>query len=749
MPAVPTYDNAKVAPSPGQAPQVQDPYSSGALRLAKAVGAEQGQQASQTGMALTEAGDGMGNIAQDQQLEVNATRLADAENQTLLARNQLTSNDQRTGFRDQAGADALPINGKGLADTYGEKFQSQIDGIAGNLSNDAQKRAYAVWSAQQATNFREEASNHAAQQFQTYQGSTWDAMMSTNTDTVSKSYDNPDMVQQSLDNIRGAALSKAKLAGQSPLAGDVYAQNKTSAALTTVVKNLVDQGDFKGAQNFYDKWNTGNNFTAEDSLAISKAMKNEADLGAAQAAVANASTLLSRQISPTDFDRMQGITAMSESGGHETDAKGNTVTSGKGAQGVMQVMPTTNVNPGFGVRPAQDDSAAERARVGRDYLAAMVKRYGDPAQAWAAYNAGPGRLDDALAAAKKDGSDWLSHMPAETQKYVTGNMQALNAGGGKLATPTEDDYVSKAVEQLGANPSPNAVKLATSLASQQYERDRKSAAQADDANYSTALQAMISNKVGFYDLPPSIRNAVPAEKQKELVDFSNTLQKGPVESNPAVYLKLTDPGTLKGLSDDQLFALRTQLSDGDYKHFADERSKLLDPTKVTGKAAIGDVDRGSLNAALDTRLQQIGINPKPKANDVEGQQRIGAINKYATDSLLQAQATAGHKFSDAEMGRHLDSLFLKDVQFKSNLFGFDTSSSKRMLGMTYNDIPDADRAAIVKAFTERGIANPSHGDVLNTYFEGKSSTNANKPQSYSAADLQRSVAAKFGGGNGH
>ena len=50
--------------------------------------------------------------------------------------------------------------------------------------------------------------------------------------------------------------------------------------------------------------------------------------------------------------------------------------SPKGAIGVMQVMPNTNRDPGFGVAPAKDNSEAELKRVGEDYYGAMQKKYG-------------------------------------------------------------------------------------------------------------------------------------------------------------------------------------------------------------------------------------------------------------------------------------------------------------------------------------------------------------------------------------
>lgn len=77
------------------------------------------------------------------------------------------------------------------------------------------------------------------------------------------------------------------------------------------------------------------------------------------------------------------------------ESRGNpAAVSPKGAVGVMQTMPATLRDPGFGVTPAKDDSDAERFRVGKDYLSAMIRRYpGRPDLALAAYNAGPGRAD--------------------------------------------------------------------------------------------------------------------------------------------------------------------------------------------------------------------------------------------------------------------------------------------------------------------------------------------------------------------
>lgn len=113
---------------------------------------------------------------------------------------------------------------------------------------------------------------------------------------------------------------------------------------------------------------------------------------------------------------MAAITVQSESGGNPN------AVSPKGARGLMQVMPATARDPGFGIRPSSG-SKADDVRVGREYLREMLDRYnGDTRKAWAAYNWGPGNVDEAIA---NYGNRWLQAAPSETRDYVARNVRAL------------------------------------------------------------------------------------------------------------------------------------------------------------------------------------------------------------------------------------------------------------------------------------------------------------------------------------
>ncbi|MEM8575521.1 MAG: lytic transglycosylase domain-containing protein [Pseudomonadota bacterium] len=131
------------------------------------------------------------------------------------------------------------------------------------------------------------------------------------------------------------------------------------------------------------------------------------------------------------FDDLANRVERQESGGNQ-DA-----VSPKGAFGVMQLMPDTARDPGFGVRPLDPnapDAEAENRRLGRDYLAAMQQRYsGDVEAALAAYNWGPGNADKWVA----DGKPWGA-LPQETQGYITNIMGGRGPAFGAIGAQPED-----------------------------------------------------------------------------------------------------------------------------------------------------------------------------------------------------------------------------------------------------------------------------------------------------------------------
>lgn len=112
---------------------------------------------------------------------------------------------------------------------------------------------------------------------------------------------------------------------------------------------------------------------------------------------------------------MFGAVQNAESGGDPN------AVSPAGAGGLMQIMPDTARQPGYGVQPLQgwdgvDPRTApipEQQRFGNDYLQAMFNHFqGNQANALMAYNGGPGRVDKVM-----NGQISPNQLPAETQSY--------------------------------------------------------------------------------------------------------------------------------------------------------------------------------------------------------------------------------------------------------------------------------------------------------------------------------------------
>jgi hypothetical protein len=186
---------------------------------------------------------------------------------------------------------------------------------------------------------------------------------------------------------------------------------------------------------------------------------------------------------PSSKDLLEAV-KQQESGGRRYKADGKTLLEGPQtkygtAKGEMQVLDMTTKDPGYGVKPAQDDSPDERARVGRDYLRAMVNKYGNKETALVAYNWGPGNTDKWL----QKGGDFTK-LPKETQNYVTKITGALGSTKLAQATPTAKPKsgIQKAVykaaplthpmlSQLGPN---YQAAMAVSMLADEDEKEGKS-----------------------------------------------------------------------------------------------------------------------------------------------------------------------------------------------------------------------------------------------------------------------------------
>ena len=373
----------------------------------------------------------------------------------------------------------------------------------------------------------------------------------------------------------------------------------------------------------------------------------------------------------------------------------------------------------------KNDPAYNKA-IGMAYFQQQLQTNGgDLAKAYAAYNAGPGRLADAIKQAEKSvkaaqadpnlkPKTWLDFMPQETRDYVAKNMRAFEAGQGQPNRPTfqEIDDQLRADPRLAGNLA--RYKVAREEAERQFNEQTKAIKQREEEAVTTAMRGIIENGGRFSDLPVSVRAAVPPKEVDNLISFAQKIAKGDDSTSLWLYAKLAgNPDQLARMNDNEFFALRRELSEADFKHFANERAKRTGGG--TGSNGPGDLNTQAIKQSLDERLRMLKIDPSPKDDGGNDAARIGGIRRFVDQYFMAAQREAGKKFTDAEVSQHLDALFAKNATFR----GWFSTSSGPMLTMKVGDIDGATRDGIKAAFKRQGIDEPTDAQILNAYWNMK------------------------------
>jgi soluble lytic murein transglycosylase len=366
----------------------------------------------------------------------------------------------------------------------------------------------------------------------------------------------------------------------------------------------------------------------------------------------------------------------------------------------MQVMPETAKNPGYGITPARDNSPEELARVGREFLPAMLREFGDPKKAWAAYNAGPGRLQEAIKTAAKDGGTYLDYLPKETQDYVAKNMKAYDLGAGRDQIPTKLDIHNQIRERLGNAPA-SVVKLALDEGTRQFDDLIAAQKQKEEQNLANAMRLMDQNGGRVSKLPAEVQAANSGHMDK-LITYGQKIAKGDDISNPALTLKLSNPKFLASLSSDQLYAMRFDLSTSDYDKFS---------AQLNGERTTADkLNMAVINDTLGTALQLSGINTNPsQLMNSEGVQKLAAITSVVHEVILNEQKQLGRQLTPEETIKKVNNVLSTNSEIRG-VWG-TVRESKQIIKATLSDVPSDIKDRIKTDLKARGNSNPTDGEI--------------------------------------
>ena len=328
----------------------------------------------------------------------------------------------------------------------------------------------------------------------------------------------------------------------------------------------------------------------------------------------------SKGVEPSEngLARLRAKIMEKESGGRRYDKEGNLLTSSKGALGEMQVMPATARDPGFGIRPARDNSPDELRRVGDEYAAVLLGRYRDPKLAMIAYNMGPGATDKWLAA----GAD-PRRLPKETQGYIRGvNL----AQGGEVRHFYEGDYV----DPFGAPP-------------QSYEMD---ALRIEEINRARKLQeAQEKNEFLRKSAPQLVDKSVPEKAAPKVPPKEEKAQAKPKQEEPDLQTKFSN-------------FVQQQQANPDRNIFAEMMARNERQREENKKSAAEDRNLALLASGL-------GI--------------LGGTSPYASVNIGQGGAK-GVEFLGASKARRASELnALSNADLKAMYYGEENKRKERAL----------------------------------------------------------------------
>ena len=707
MPQVPTYDNFQANVSTPSAQGVASPefkdFSS--------------NQTAELGAAMQGAGQEMGAIANDMQQHINQLRTDDALNQAKEIQLQLQYGPQ--GYSNLKGINALQRpNGKPLDAEYGDMLKDKLSAISDGLGNDAQKQMFHMAANDMLTSFKGQVMQHMVQQSNVYALSTSQGIQDTAMRDIALNYNNPDAINAAVNRIKAETYRQAQLQGYSAEWQEAQSRKLTSQGHKLALMTALENNQPAYAQSYLSRYK--DQMDADDILTVQGHVTNEANAALAMNAVGNLTATHMNSLDPGPGSRLFNLLLGQESGGQQTTANGQPVTSSKGAIGVAQVMPKTAPEAAKLAGLEWDENryktdAGYNKALGLAYFQKQLQDFGNYQQALAAYNAGPGATQQAIAQAQKDGKadQWLSYLPKETQGYVSGISAKFEAGLGAPPKPTMLDLDAQLRQDPSLANNPKALALARDQLQQRYKDITDAVKQRNDDAVVTAMRNVEANGGNYFGLDATTRMAIPPDQVDKVKNFAKSVANGADYTDLALYQKLaTDPQYLKGLTDSEFYKLRTGLSVSDFQHFTQERNKLLNPQGINGNNP-GDLDSGAIKIALDRRLNQIGIS----TTQISGNDslRVGGIRAFVDQYLLSAQRNAGKKFNDADINNQLDTLFAKNDTIK----GFFWDSGKPIMSMQAGDIDSDTRDNIKKGFAASGITDPTDQQILNQYWLSK------------------------------
>jgi metal-responsive CopG/Arc/MetJ family transcriptional regulator len=574
----------------------------------------------------------------------NTTAVTDAHNQLLIKNQDLLYGPQ--GALSVSGKDVL-----GLPDTVSEAYKKNANDIAQNLSNPEQKAAFSDLATKEYISTMEKVHVHADSEYRAFSEKTQAANMDLIVNAARLNADNPNDVQDAIDEIR---QNTTKFGLDHKWSADMISESidkNTSKAVEAVVGQANNDGNSGLARKYMEKYG----HQIEDPKTQSTLMK-EIGVQDVRAASQKASDLLlgggavGMTTAPTIKDAYDRKTLQNPDGTVSTAS-----TIGIEEDGKEVVIPTVI----DGVRYSNQDAIAYYKKTGEHF----------------------GKFDTA------------AHAEVYAEQLHNQQQRAL---AGESTDPTLEELLAQ-VDQIQDPATRDATEERVRSRYTAIRQDRNQQEQARNAAVKDTVdkhfQAMtnfvdtMAPTVGWQDavdqIPPSAWAALPEAQKSAVITYAKSRSaKKQTENNFGVYQALmvmaSDPATkndfakidlnsakyLNSLDDshrDELVKIKAAIIKGD-----DKQADAL----MNGFRTQNDVVNEMIMPLIEKTVGTTG--PAPKEAEAKIRQQV---EQYQ----IQFQVATGKPASKQDLQGYVDGLIIQGDDIPGSIFGtFWTSSAKHV-----------------------------------------------------------------------
>jgi soluble lytic murein transglycosylase-like protein len=484
-------------------------------------------------------------------------------------------------------------------------------------------------------------------------------MLATAKNLAMLRHNDPSVVQEQEDI--GAMAIRSNTKGLPPEQVNAQVQAFRSDLHKGIVLRMATDNPL-AAQKYYQEH--ADAFTADDNVALQRTLAPT--VKRAESRVEGEKII--REVTETKAAAPEALHAAVES--VESGGRGDAV-SPKDAKGVMQVLDSTGegVAKKLGIpwRPelmagTTAEAKAYQRKIGGAYLDEQLEKYGgNRTLALAAYNAGPGMVDDWINGTNRTGKNeglvklgdprtgevtdaaWAGRVPfKETRGYIA-RVEAKIRGG---AQDNIDLTRSEEIIQERYADDPEKQDLVRGHIQRQNSLREQARRDREQEAWRKGL-AHIDNGGSVDNLPPDVLENLPPGRAKDLEAKEASRIRGtdkpdnPAEFNRLMTLSVNDPEAffaedptkweLPRAQVGQLITRKGSLMAGDEK----EKAKALDVQKAVRQQSM--------------LLRSAGIDPTPKDKDKAGADRMNAFTAALAGRMDEFRAREGRRPDEAEV----------------------------------------------------------------------------------------------------